>query len=893
MIKRVRGVVAAIATVPVLLAADVLPEIALLREANTTLQFPPAPPLRRLENVDAFPGQSFSNPLAITSPAGETDRIFIVEKRGRIIGLKNLTDPERFTFLDISGKTLTNGEEGLLGLAFHPNYAQNGFFFVFYTTTSSTAGSSGRHDRLARYRRSAENPDQADVDSEIIFLDQRDHASNHNGGDIHFGPDGYLYVALGDEGGGNDSHQNGQRLDKDFFAGILRIDVDRRAGSLDPNPHPAVPDPPPYGIPPDNPFIGLTSFNGKAVDPNVIHTEFWAVGLRNPWRMSFDLPTGRLYVGDVGQDAKEEIDLIERGGNYGWPFKEGTRNTQKANAAPEGFVQIDPLLEYFHPNSQFEGPLEFRGNSVTGGVVYRGDRISELQGAYIFADYARGNVWSLKHEEGSDREWRRLFSDNNIAGFGIDPSNGDVLMADLSTGPIKRLQATIQVDEGSPLPRTLSNTGAFSDLENLTPHAGIVPYAINLPFWSDNALKTRWFSLPDPQTTMEFRAVGNWSFPPGSVWIKHFDLELINGDPGSARRVETRFLVKMDSGIYGMTYRWEEDQTLARLVVDEGMDEDFVITDGDQQRTQTWHYPSRNECLICHTKAAGYVLGFDTTQLNREITYPGAAQATHQITALQQAGYLAEDPGITVALPSLAALNDTLTSREHRVRSYLEVNCAQCHQPEGPVPNGFDARAETPTSLAGLINGVLNDDQGDAANRIIVPGDEGHSMLLSRISQTTGRMPPLASNEFDQQAIDLIRAWIMEDLPVYQTYADWAETIFGVNGELSGPREDADLDLANNELEFLTNTSPQDSEDAWDFRVQRIAQDRIRLSFLRLANRGFEIQVNSDLTQPGLWVTLNHPDNQPIFTAADQQFELEEMIQETETRFYRVRVFTP
>lgn len=383
---------------------------------------------------NAFGNLLFPDPVAIVSPPGETNRLFIVEQEGYIVVITNLTEPNQNMFLDISAQVLFNGEQGLLGLAFHPDYANNRLFYVTYTTRGA------RNDRLSRFETSPSNPNQAMPASEQILINQPDDFSNHNAGDMHFGSDGYLYVSLGDEGDANDTGQNSQRIDKDFFSGIIRIDVDKRAGNLAPNLHAAISNPANYAIPSDNPFVGATTFNGLPVIPTQVRTEFWAVGLRNPWRWCFDPTTGILYCADVGQGAREEIDIIEKGKNYGWNFREGFIARPGSGAPPAGFNRTDPILDY----GRGTGPDQ--GSSVTGGVVYRGDRIPTLYGRYVFADYVSGNVWTLLYDGSNnglnDTPFERILDEPNISAFGIDPANGDVLMADLGDNMIRRLVFT-------------------------------------------------------------------------------------------------------------------------------------------------------------------------------------------------------------------------------------------------------------------------------------------------------------------------------------------------------------------------------------------------------------------------------------------------------------------
>lgn len=325
------------------------------------------------------------------------------------------------------------------------------------------------------------------------MISQYDEASNHNGGDLHFGPDGHLYVALGDEGGGNDIFGNSQRIDRDFFAGLLRIDVDGRPGSLAPNPHPAV-HAGAYTVPADNPFVGATSFNGSAVNSAAVRTEFWAVGLRNPWRFSFDPPTGRIFLGDVGQSAREEIDLVVRGGNYGWSYREGTIAGPRSNP-PAGATFIDPIWDADRSLA----------TSITGGVVYRGSRFAQLFGRYVFGDYGQNRVFALTLPASGPAEVQQIATESTPVGFGVDPSNGDVLIASIGAGRIRRVvydSATTDI----PLPTTLSATGVFADLATLTPAAGIVAYEPNVSSWSDHAGQRHWFSVPAVADKIAFAA---------------------------------------------------------------------------------------------------------------------------------------------------------------------------------------------------------------------------------------------------------------------------------------------------------------------------------------------------------------------------------------------------
>jgi len=287
-----------------------------------------------------------------------------------------------------------------------------------------------------------------------------------------------------------------------------------------------------------------------------------------------------------------------------------------------------------------------------------------------------------------------------------------------------------------------------------------------VPFWSDNAEKTRWFCVPNTNLDIGFSPTNNWSFPTGTVWIKHFDLEITNGAPASKRRLETRFIVKNSGGVYGITYRWGSSLTNAALVPEEGMDEPLVIySGGGILRTQVWHYPSRSECLACHTTVGGGALGFNTPQLNRSKDYDlGTA---NQILALSDAGYFSNSVSDAGSLLALAHATNLSAGLEFRVRSYLSANCVQCHQPGGAGPQqaNWDARITTPLASQGIVKGDLVNNFGDANNRVVAPGSLTNSILYYRVAVLgQDHMPPLATSLVNTQAVQLLRDWITNGL---------------------------------------------------------------------------------------------------------------------------------
>ncbi|MCW5552797.1 MAG: PQQ-dependent sugar dehydrogenase [Verrucomicrobiae bacterium] len=857
------------------------------RVANTTLTHLPAqPPQFGYSVTNAFSGLTFSQPVGMASPPGETNRLFILEKGGNIVVITNLASPNRTVFMNLP--VVTSSESGLLGLAFHPNYAANGYFYVFYSRNLTTSQGSGLHQCISRFEVSPTNPNQGLPATEQSLIRQRDTAANHNGGDLHFGPDGYLYASVGDEGPQYNGAGHAGIITNHFFSAILRLDVDKRPENPLPNPHPA--NSTNYHVPADNPYLGLTQFNGAPVNPDAIRTEFYSIGYRNPWRMSFDPATGFLYVADVGQDQYEEVSVITHGAHAGWPYYEGnllarslypTRLNLFTNPPPD---LTFPIQAYGH------GSGLFQGNSVSGGIVYRGNRISQLYGAYVFGDYTSGNIWFLRYDGTNTVPFQRIAGASGPVAFGADPSNGDVLIAQINNGQIGRLIYSATAS-GAPLPPTLTDTGAFSDLVSLTPNPGIVPYDLNVPFWSDNAIKSRWFSVPNTDLAITFNPTANWSFPTGTVWVKHFELELTNGVATSRQRLETRLLVRNPTGVYGMTYRWDAADN-ATLVPEAGLDEAFTINDGGTLRTQVWHYPSRSECLACHTPQGGFALGFNTAQLNRDFDYHGTI--TNQIEAFRLAGYFSNEVTNRHLLPALAPAAREDVSLEFRARSYLAANCVSCHQPGGLVSSRWDARLSTPGPQAGIINGLLHNDFGDPHHRVIAPGSLANSILFQRIAKLgPGHMPPLATTLVDPEAVNLLAAWITNDLAGYQSFADWQIAYFGsTNAPNGGPDDDWDDNGASNYLEFLTSTNPTNALDAWSVSIA-LSNGAAQIVIPQPANRGFEVQRTTSLFEAGNWSPLNTPANAPFFSVSNRTAIVAHPLDFGTNAFYRVRVFEP
>ncbi|GAA5479319.1 LamG-like jellyroll fold domain-containing protein [Haloferula helveola] len=543
--------------------------------------FPPEAPVIDSEwsTVLAFPNLVFDNPVGLTHVPG-TNKLIVWEREGRIWVFDN--DPATTTktlVLDLSSQCQGWDDSGLLGLALHPDFETNRQMWIYYNWRGGTSGASGdlgpiignsttrpptgtpTRDRLSRFVLDASY--QTTLGGEYVVIDQKDQSVWHNGGGMFFHPDnGFLYLTNGDDA---NPGLNTQRIDRALFSCVIRIDVDQQGGAISHAPtkrplNEVSPSWPRYYVPNDNPFVG---------QPDALE-EIYAIGLRSPHRMTVDAVTGRIFIGDVGAESREEISVIEpedpAGLNFQWSRIEGDSGDL---TAPYIGTNKRPVIDYSHSAGE--------GSCVVGGYVYRGSAFPELYGKYIFGDNMSGRIWYL--DESTTPATKVLLatlpdgpgpnSGNDYRGlgsFGLD-ADQELYICRLSSteGRIYKLERG-GPDPGTPLPATLSSTGIFDDLATLTPSDRLVPYDLNTAFWSDHAVKTRFAAVPNG-TTVGFTESGEWDFPVGSVLVKHFELPVDDTDPSVTRRLETRFLVqKPDGAVYGGTYKWRADQSDADLL---------------------------------------------------------------------------------------------------------------------------------------------------------------------------------------------------------------------------------------------------------------------------------------------------------------------------------------
>ncbi|MES2596860.1 MAG: autotransporter-associated beta strand repeat-containing protein [Verrucomicrobiota bacterium] len=934
--------------------------------------------------VPAFPNLTFQNIMGIHELPGQpanARKLVVYEREGRIhvvprpsltnavapFTATELNNTHKTQILDISNQCQGWDDAGLMSMAFHPDFSTNGYVYIYYMwvtpgtvvgspTTRPTNGTTHK-DRLARFTYN-HGTGQIDPGSEQVLIDLTSNNFWHAGGGMFFHPTtGFLHMTFGDDTNGGFT----QQITNNFRSSIIRIDVNMTGGSVS-HPIPKQPVTPAgsstanYYIPNDNPFVGTAG----AME------EIFCLGLRSPHTMTYDVPSGRAFIGDVGEGTKEEISVVDPGEsalNFQWNRIEGLNGDL---TMPYIGVNKRPIIDY--------GRGE--GTAVIGGRIYRaGEFASDLGGKYIFGDNVSGNVWYLDESTTPKSkvflctvpEGNGVNSGSDYRGisfFGTDNDN-EFYICQLGTtsAQIYKLQRG-----GAPaptMPTTLSATGLFSDVPTITPSSSFIPYDVNTPLWSDNAHKNRWFAIPTGQT-IGYAATGNYTFPQGSVWLKHFELPVDDNNPATRKRLETRVLVRDDQGgVYGVTYKWRNDGTDADIVngsetqditingtsemglsltstdigaqvfdtatTNIGTGYEVTVRSGDiwnnsdnfrflhaqktgdfdarvrleslsaaaaytkagimarstldadsphvyamvfptnaarnnnngghelqyratvgggssatypqlphprvsfpqtwlrlkregntfihywsdngttwkeygrrtqtmpstiylgmattsnttgtatttrfhlnLQRTQTWFYPGKADCLQCHRSGSGLVLGQNTAQSNRDYAFAAALNGTgstvtdNQLRAWAHAGYFTTPPA-EVDIPTLAKLrplSDTTASAEVRMRSYLDSNCSHCHQTSGGGVHAFwDARYELTLAQTGIVNGFVGNTLGlTNTPKVLVPQSIDRSIMHHRMATATAnhKMPPVAKSLVDQDAMAVLEQWINE-----------------------------------------------------------------------------------------------------------------------------------
>lgn len=720
----------------------------------------PDPPLPYVA-TRVWPDLKLTFPIFVISEPGSNRLILIDQKRSYGPSrIARITDPSTGAI-----ETLFDPQGVAYNAAFHPQFTENGIFYV----GSNGKGDDGKHkSRITSHRLSRQAPFELIGEAETVI----DWESNgHNGAAVTFGKDGMMYVTSGDGTSDSDNNNVGQDLTK-LTAKVLRINVDDRS------------DDQAYSVPPDNPFVGQADYR----------PETWAYGLRNPWRIAVDDQTGQIWVGNNGQDMWEQVYLIERGANYGWSVFEGSHTfyrNRKLGPTPH----VKPTAEHDHSESR----------SLTGGVVYYGKRLPGLTGAYIYGDYATGKIWAIRHD-GTKVVWSAEIADTTlqISAIAVD-AEGELLVVDHrgdSQGGLYRLDLNPRVGNTNSFPTRLSETGLFESVAGYKTKSALIPYSVSAPLWSDGAEKQRHIALP-PDGQISFGDSWGWEFPESTVLVKSFALP---NEAGESRWVETRLMSKQQGEWMGFSYAWNEEQTDAFLVDAKGADRIYrVAFDGSETEAQTWHYPSRAECMTCHTRAANYVLGLSTLQMNRDhvsdgvvenqlarlerlgvfqVNWSGDAKAILR-KSLTQAGAESIDAYMGQLAPQvnqgqversmllgkppemfdhLVNPYDESQDLGQRARSYLHGNCAYCHIHAGGGNAQIDLAFRTPIQKMKVFDvDPLHHSFGFSEAKIVASGHPEQSTLLHRMMiREAGQMPQLGTAVVDQRAIKLMREWIQQ-----------------------------------------------------------------------------------------------------------------------------------
>jgi uncharacterized repeat protein (TIGR03806 family) len=680
------------------------------RPSNTTCIAPAQPPAATTSMIftRVFPNVTTPEIMAIAQPPGDGSRWFILNREGGIYSFASTTTSATATkiadFPTIARKTVTTDlSGGMLGFAFHPQFASNGRLFVTFTTIGSSG--SGYASEVG-YLTSNDGGRTFSSYTRVFGFNRA--ALEWNGGAIAFGPDGYLYLGFGA------SDSDGAQSKTSYFGKILRIDVDHTSTGRA------------YAIPATNPFAAGGG-----------HPEIYAWGFRQPWRFSFDRATGDLWSPDIGQSSWEEIDRVEVGKNYGWPCREGAHSYWAAsdpNKCPSTANLVDPVYEYAANG----------GASAIGGYVYRGVAAPGFNGTYVFGDQVRQVAYAFRYDA----------STRQTTTVAVNSGGATIPYTSIAEDDAGEIYATTVFQSGiwklvpsgtgsSTFPDRLSKSGCFEATDPKRPTSGVIPYRVNAALWSDGLDKERGLALPNG-TTIGVRADGDFDFPIGSVLSKTFSL--------AGKRIETRLFMRHGDGSWaGYSYEWNDAQT------------DALLLPGAKTKSigdRNWTFPSRTDCMRCHTAAAGFTLGLELGQQNGDFTYPSTGRTANQLETLEHIGMFASAlPASPPAYPTY----DGTAPLEARARSYLHANCSGCHRPNGGTGRAaFDVRFATTFKDTNTCGATPNaDDIGVPNAKILDPGSPETSVISIRVHRLDGfRMPPLGTQRVDTDGVNLLDSWI-------------------------------------------------------------------------------------------------------------------------------------
>lgn len=724
---------------------------------------PEPPPPYAAKHV--FPNAKFNHPLLI-SPMPGSDLLFVGEQDGKIFTLNPKqpdAKPELFVDLKANWQKLTpkldaKEFEFVYGLVFHPEYPKNRTCFVCYTLKGKKGNKIGQFDpeknlpdgtRVSRFKVNAEDgkPPTLDIGSEEVLLSFPQ--GGHNGGDLHFGHDGMLYISTGDAADPNppDPWKTGTDC-SDLLGSVLRIDVNKKDDGKN------------YAIPKDNPFVGV-KHQGKEVRP-----EIWSYGFRNPWRMSFDRKTGDLWLGDVGWEQWEMVHKLSKGSNHGWSVNEGRQpiNSQ-LDPGPTPTI-TPPVVELDHSQAA----------SVNGGYVYRGKKFPELEGKYVFSDYMTKRFWAATVKGDRCVELVDLVDPTvRSACFGQDNA-GELYFADYDTGLMYTFEKnTKPAYDPKAFPTKLSATGLFGNVKDHKLADGVYPFSVNVQAWADGATSERFVALPNRSAVQwhdERQKIGyvEWLpfslvFPKDSVLGRTLTLEL---EPGKTKRIETQLLHYDGAFWQAYTFAWNDDQTDAELVPADGTEKYFTVADKrvpGGKREQMWSFASRTQCLTCHTPWAEVTLAFNGEQLNKPVNGKNQLATMCDLGMIERFDKAKKPKELftetnTAKLPKHTDPTDDKAKLDDRARSYLHVNCSHCHRNGGGGSVTFELTNKSDLKQV-LDVKPTRGDFGLNEARIIKKGEPFHSTLLFRMAKFgKDRMPHIGSELPDREGLKLVDRWI-------------------------------------------------------------------------------------------------------------------------------------
>ena len=674
--------------------------------------------------VPAFPGVRFELPTSLEEIPG-ANQLLVTEIGGKVFRFAKQRDVRAKQLL-IDLAQVSGGEVKLFDAECHPRFVENHAVYLCYVHTVA------KETRVSRFTLSGKHLDAA---SETVVITWP--SGGHNGGCLEFGKDGYLYISTGDGSGPNppDGLTTGQDV-SDLLGAVLRLNVDASPQGRN------------YAIPSDNPFVGKE--NARA--------EIWAYGLRNPWKLGVDPLNGNVFVADNGWETWEMVHRIVRGGNCGWPVMEARAKLR--TEVPVGPTPIIPPVKD-HPHTE--------ANSVIGGPVYRGDKLPGLNGTFVYGDYITGTIWGLRTDD-QDYQHRTLVdTDQRITAF-TQGTAGELFVLDYDlTGQVYELLPSDLEDTSKTFPRRLSETGLFKSLREMQPADGVVAYDVKSERWTDGFRAQRFVAIPGNGSIQLGDGQQPATYPDGTVFVKHLVRPASAGGTGRAIPAETQLLHYENGRWQPYTYAWNNlvqgDEPYDAVLVDRaGADRQVVygLDPRQQLQSQSWHFNAENECRLCHNAASGYVLGFNSHQLE------GAVQRSATQHVSDQLATLAAEKTITAAAriakddpARLVDPTDTTQSLDDRARSYLHANCSACHHPGGNAIVSFYLRRELPFDKLNTNKGTGIGTFGMRNAKLIVPGDPYRSVLFYRMSKLGyGRMPYIGSRVVDSQGIALIEQWI-------------------------------------------------------------------------------------------------------------------------------------